>query len=299
MTMATVESTENRDLYYDRMLSSLGDKKRIFHHLKRNSAGESTVVDIGCGDGSLVQALNSVGFNAVGIDASVDSFSRAKSIGIDVYAAFADEVGEVFADTPVDNIVCSAVMHEVFSYGNRSTGYQIGRVQNIVDSLSSMYRALKTGGKLIIRDGISPDSVEQVEFRAPVELVSKFLKDSPFSVDNDDSSEMDRNVVISQGDKDGVFRASPSVFAELAFTATWGEASWEREVKEYYGVLTESEMRDLAVKAGFAPVYFEEYVQQGYIYGVKDAGIDIIEHSEHGNTAPFPKTNAVWVFEKK
>lgn len=313
MTMATIGSTDNKDVYFNRMLSSLGDKKRVFDYLKvsnTNGTDQNTaVVDVGCGDGSLVKALNSGGFSAVGVDASVDSVSRAVELGVDVLSGYADEIGGLFSDALVDNIVCSAVMHEVFSYGNKNTGYQVGRIQNVVDALDSMHQALKSGGRLIIRDGISP--VDQyswiddkypsglVEFRAPEALVKKFLTDSPFSIFNVAEEDVDRRVSIMKGNSEGAFMASPSSMLELAFTATWGENSWEREINEFYGIFTGEELTTLAETIGFELVHFENYVQPGYIDGVANAGIEIIERDMNGDKAPFPYTNAIWVFEKK
>lgn len=48
------------------------------------------------------------------------------------------------------------------------------------------------------------------------------------------------------------------------FTFTWGEESWEREVKEKFGILSDEEWKDILRLAGFFPIT-EMYNSEEYI----------------------------------
>lgn len=267
--------------YYDRMLSSLGDKKRILPYLNLNE--NSTVLDVGGGDGSLVASIKNaypvVTFN---LDAAESSVQRSKANGIPTAVGFADEIHHHY--NPLDNIIASSVVHEIFSYGNRNG--KIGRIENVKDFLSSAYDSLIDGGRLVIRDGVNPgyELLGKMEFsssNASAE-VEKFLTHSPFTQEG-----LDRKISIEEVET-GVFEGSLSSLMEFAFTYTWGEESFEREVNEFYGVFTLSDLAEMGESVGFKLIHAEKYVQQGYVDNLPEI-----------NFFPFfPDTNALWVFEK-
>jgi SAM-dependent methyltransferase len=66
------------------------------------------VLDVGCGDGTLIRALAAEGFAVAGVEISADLVSRARAGGLDVRQGVAERLP--FADASVDAIVCSVVM---------------------------------------------------------------------------------------------------------------------------------------------------------------------------------------------
>lgn len=294
-------SSANIDTYFARMLSSLGDKKRVFAHLPKppptgddestvstaSTAGTGIIVDVGCGDGSLVKALSAAGYNAVGIDASDQALARCAENGVIAYQGAAHTLDTVltsagFAAGEVDAFICSAVLHEVFSYGS------LAEVETLFAAMSTM---LAPGGRIIVRDGINAGEQRCVIEVDDVMMVQRFMDESPFSVRNADktASSGERTIDLEYlwGNR---FEGSKSSCAEFAFTYTWGMASWAREVQELYGVFTRTQLEALAAQYSLDAVFFEEYVQQGYLDALRDK-VEFID-------TDFPSTNAVWVFSK-
>jgi SAM-dependent methyltransferase len=66
------------------------------------------VLDVGCGDGTLLRALRLEGFAVAGVEISADLVARSRAGGIDVRQGVAEELP--FAAASVDAIVCSVVM---------------------------------------------------------------------------------------------------------------------------------------------------------------------------------------------
>lgn len=262
------------DVYYARMSHSLGDKKTVLPYVTG-----SRVLDVGCGSGDLMDALTSMGFDTYGLDASQESINRCTQKDR-VVLGYADEVVELFGEEFFDTIICSSVLHEVFSYGNRYDGR--GKLRSLSNTLKAMRRALKPGGRLVVRDGVAPtnnsDVLMWVDNAAEVD---KFLSASPFT-----KGCTDRHIALTQI-MSNVFEGSLSSAMEFAFTYTWGEQSFEREVQEYYGVFNLDNYARFVTRHGFVCEEKFEYLQPGYARHLE---------GKVSFTAPFPSSNALWIY---
>lgn len=307
LLVETPGTSANVDTYFDRMLSSLGDKKRILEHLppvnksstKNSARGDDEkvleqrrplVVDVGCGDGALTAAISAHGYQAVGIDSSESSLRRCAENGVIAYPGRAHELGTVLTDAgivagTVDAFVCSAVIHEVFSYGREGRS-SLGEVDQM---FAAMYTMLAPGGVIIVRDGIDAGDDHCVIAVDDVSTVERFLDESPFSVRTGASEGKKRSIELTHlwGN---LYEGTRSSCAEFAFTYTWGMTSWAREIHELYGVFSEAGMKTLAASHALSPVFFEEYVQPGYRAALAEK-VQFVDSA-------FPSTNAVWTFEK-
>lgn len=276
----------NIDTYFERMRASLGDKRRMFEHL----TGED-ILDIGCGSGELVYYLNSEGYSAHGVDPSIEAVTKSQNIGVDALEGFADEADVLFGGESMDTILCSSVLHEVFSYGNRNG--RKGKIDSLSDAFVSFYKTLRFGGRLIIRDGVMPEP-GTTSLTAPEQAVEQFLDASPFA--REAAADKDRSIalrhVMSLDSSPGmaVYEGSPSSVMEFAFTYTWGPESFEREVQEFYGVFTLDDYAYFAAEHGFRLVHSFAYTQPGYSKNLADK---VYFQGE------FPHSNALWVFEKQ
>ncbi|MEX0913562.1 MAG: methyltransferase domain-containing protein, partial [Demequina sp.] len=199
----TADATET---YYETMASSLGDKERILPHLV-----PGTIADVGSGGGVLANSLVSRGYHVVGIDPNPRPVD-----GVEVHPIYADQIGTVTPAEKFDNIIACAVLHEVFSYGNRHQ--QPGRLQNLEGTLREFRRSLKTGGRLIVRDGVKP-----AEPHASMTLhqwddadVQRFVDASPFTSPGTDVG------ITLERTAPGYWEGSGSSVMECAFTLTWG-----------------------------------------------------------------------------
>lgn len=275
---------QNQETYYKRMTAALGDKEKLLGFVKG-----SRVLDVGTGSGDLLHALLEAGYDAWGVDPSLESLDRV----VDperVKEGYADELVELFGEGTFDTVICSSVLHEVFSYGNRDGA--VGQLKSVDRVIEAVRRVLIPEGRLIIRDGVSPnfyypniDKEEKYEIwvdnPAAVEI---FLTTSPFTRPG-----LDRKIELERVSEHR-FRGTRSSLMEFAFTYTWGDESFAREVQEYYGLWNLIQYKAyVSWVGGFEPVSAFSYVQPGYEQHLRNKVIFY--------TPSFPATNAVWVFD--
>ena len=140
--------------YFERMASSLGDKARMLPFLTGR-----TVLDVGAGGGELAEAIAATGRGVIAFDMNPDAVARlrANPAVATVRYGRADEAPQLHGGL-VDTIVCSAVMHEVYSYGS-SIGQQ--RRPALDETMAGLISMLRPGGRLIIRDGVMPEQLDE------------------------------------------------------------------------------------------------------------------------------------------
>lgn len=272
------------ELYYQRMAGTVGDKSRILEYVVG-----SEILEIGFGGGELLDILHDKSLTVYGIDASEVSVDKVsdKSYADNIRVAYANEISQHWENESFDTIMLSSVLHEVFSYGNR---LERGKhsISSLSDTFSECFKALKPGGRIVIRDGVKAqnwdDKVQLVMLNNDIQGVYDYLDLQPFK----------ELVSLTQTDNDTFLGNMESVEA-FAYTYTWGKGSLERESQELFGVLTSEEYAYLLESHGFKMLYQTEYVQQGYI---KHLSPQLRFQDQEGNELPFPSTNAIWVAEK-
>jgi SAM-dependent methyltransferase len=94
------------------------------------------VLDLGCGDGQLTQRIAATGAAVVGLDASAEMASAARSRGIHVTVASAESMP--FADGSFDAVFSNAALHWV---------------RNHDAMLAEVRRVLKPGGRFVAEMG--------------------------------------------------------------------------------------------------------------------------------------------------
>ena len=271
--------------YFARMSSSLGDKSEIVQYL---SPGR--VLDVGAGGGDLSALMSSAGFRVTALDGSLDAVNRikAKAPEVEVVYSSTTNMREVLAGRIFENIVCSSVLHEVFSY---ASGNVAEKMSILEDALVSFYELLEPGGRLVIRDGVAPQgsngltlmhlSSEAVDF-----LLNHYVRLCPFVDFLGDFQYNGDNTVLC------TYRAA----MEFAYTFTWGVKSAQRECKELYGVTTRDKYISLLESHGFRVVNHYEYLQVGYYENLRDH-VNFMR-PDTGDSLGFPSSNMVIVAEK-
>lgn len=285
-------STQN-DSYFDRMAMSLKDKVKIFPFLLPGKA-----LDVGAGGGELTAALIELGFNAYALDGSKEAINHLREKKIPAYENFTHEVASIFPPETYENVVCSSILHEVFSYGDGSPNSAF-TVRSLENSLQQFHQVLKPSGKLIIRDGIAPtnrDEILTVRFKDEdgTRMAEKYLAMIPF---NKTSATPARHEVGFKVDKGlNSLKGDAHSIMEFLYTYTWGEGSYPRETQEVYGVFTLYEYVMFLEQHGFYVTHAEEYLQEGYPAHLKDK-VELFH--EDGSEAPYPMSNCLIIAEKR
>ena len=197
----------------------------------------------------------------------------------------------------VDNIVFSSILHEIYSY-TRIDGKKF-QIESVKRALKNAYDSLNPGGRIIIRDGVKTENVNNenyilTEYVEVEKAFRKFLKD--FKGDIDNSSRIHilkgcRNMLgyyLIQADDINLLR-------EFACTYTWGKDSYAIEIQEQFGYFTLKEYVEELKNIGFKIKVAEEYLEKGYPEHLKSK-LEFVDEDE--NPVKFPNTNLIIVATK-
>lgn len=276
------------ELYFTRMANSLGDKTSILEYI-----APGRVLDVGAGGGELAQAISEMGNEVYALDGSSPAISHIRSNFPDLEAveAFTHDLMDKFSPEFFDTIVCSSILHEVFSYGNEGEPSE----EALTQAINDFFTVLKPGGRLIIRDGVKPNNWEDtayIEFKDETgkEFLDVYKSLSPFYSETSGY----RKVHIEEKAKNS-FKCDVGSLMEFLYTYTWGVESAERETQELYGIYTEKEYTDLLESHGFFVSLSYQYLQPGYPKNLKDK-VSIYDYE--GRELPYPSSNMIIVAEK-
>lgn len=290
--------------YFERMDAALGDKLRVVDYLPHPLDLPPRIADMGAGSGQLGMAIaRLVDATVYGVDNHPDALARMSTAQFQppgftaVRGSFAD-LETLAGPLGLDAVVCSAVLHEVFSYAPANCD-----ASGFLDptelwaawtaAISQSAAALRPGGRLIIRDGVAPaDSDLPATIFAPddaaARLVARYQELSPFAA----------AVLEPAGAAPGnrQWFADRYAIAQALLTVTWGPDSLHREALELYALdtLSNYQERVLAAAPSLRAVHAEAYTQPGYLEALAPWSW---ADQRSGETWPL-LTNALWVFER-
>ncbi len=226
-----------------------------------------TVLDVGSGGGILLDELEQryPDKQIIGTDISanvievLDNKIREEN---HQYSVFEHNFVTQRLWTPVDTIIFSSIIHEIYSYTDyNGTKFNMESVKQALDNAK---HSLKQGGRIVIRDGIKTNShrVVTVRFKdSDVFLLAKnFLKDFKGLKElRNDIGEW-KNVSVNEN----TISADINLIREMLYTITWGPMSYPQEVQEQFGYLTFDEYIHLLEELGYTIYTAEEFIEPGY-----------------------------------
>lgn len=243
------------------------------------------IVDKGCGTGKLMVELSRLFPNSaiVGVDLSREFLRLCDENHYateDVSLVFGNVIDQNVPPSTASTVVYSSVMHEVHSY----TGYKTSEIDR---ALSNCFTELQPGGRVLIRDGVSPPPATwRLKFAdAKVnEIFEKFAREfchgrgakfERLAADEVRLSSHDANEFICKKDY---------------------LKNWHIEVHEEFGPLTLEGWRTALQKAGFTPVHLSEYANEWIVKNRYVGSVRVMD--ERGNELPWPATNMIVVGQK-
>lgn len=243
------------------------------------------IVDKGCGTGKLLVELSRL-------------FPESRLVGVDLSREFlrvcdentyaTDDVTLVFANIIERNVdpgsattvIYSSVMHEVHSYNSYD-------VKQIDRALANAYLELAPGGRVLIRDGISPAPAtwRLKLLTAPVrETFARFAKEFCHG----------RGAKFEQLSEDTV-RLSSHDANEFLCKKDYLK-NWHIEVHEEFGPLTLAGWGGALKNAGFEVVHLQEYANPWIVKNRYEGAVEVLDDS--GARLAWPPTNMVVVGQK-
>ncbi len=243
------------------------------------------VVDKGCGTGSLLVELARL-FPAsrfVGVDLSREFLRRCDE---NTYAAEdVDFVRGNVADANVGpgaatTVIFSSVMHEVHSY----SGY---RREEVARALRSAFGELAPGGRLLVRDGVSP---HPATWRLALHTAAAREAFERFAVEFKHGEGAPHERLAS-----GEVRLSSHLANEFLCKKDY-QQNWHIEVHEEFGPFTLPGWREALVAAGFLPLHLRELVNPWIATHRYEGQVGLSD--DDGRALNWPATNCVVVGQK-
>ncbi len=228
-------------VYAAGMEASAGDKARLLAFARLGF-----IADLGCGSGTVLELLRRAfpDSRLVAVDASTKMLSLCRErFGTGVELLRRDITKRLFPEASVDTIVLCSILHEVFTY----KGYNFDAVRR---TLRHCARALRPGGRILLRDGVKPAVQEAVYLsflrdgvRGKFERFAREFGSSPVAW-----REVDGRVQLAR--RDAMEFLSKYMY----------DKNWRFEVKEHFGVYTLDEWRSELRAAGFRVIHAESYL---------------------------------------
>lgn len=244
--------------YYKIMNTSVSLKSEIPEYV----VGER-ILDVGSGGGVMLDALEKkfgetktiIGteISPIALEYLTEKKRETKSHWTLDKHNFVDGVYPI----KVDTIIFSSILHEIYSYT-----FLHGRKFNLASvttALDNAFDSLNPGGRIIIRDGVkSPDyrEIKSVTVRSDegIEFFNRFINDfKGFPT-------LSRDVKIEQNK----ITAPLGLLQEFIFKYDWGPVSYDREIHEQFGYLTNSAYNEILESMGFTVTASRSYFEEGY-----------------------------------
>lgn len=291
--IAADETLEAR--YFERMAKSLNDKARLLEFLPPvTDSYAPRVLDVGAGGGELADTLSKFGYDVTALDTNRDALDRIteRFPDVDTLNALANHVTDF--NVTFDAIICSSILHEVYSYGDDV--HRMGHVSSLGRALTAFRAVLNPGGRLLVRDGVKPDDWNKFGFVEVLNndetAVTDYLRMCPFA--NGDAYGDNGFLLGLSRVGDRKFAGTLRSCMEWSYTYNWSRESYPREAKELYGVLTLDEYAAYVEEFGFTTIHKEAYLLDGYVKGLADK-VRLLDAD--GNERPWFNSNAIWVYE--
>ncbi len=244
------------------------------------------IVDKGCGTGKLLVELSRrfPKSSLVGVDLSREFLRRCDEntyAGGDVRLLLGEAAAQELEAGSASTVIFSSVMHEIYTY----SGYDLSQIDR---ALAAAAVELRVGGRVLIRDGISPEPASWRLRLCDAVTADEFAR---FAAEFKHRAGAPHQVL-----GDGWVRLSAHLANEFLCKKDY-QTNWHIEVHEEYGALTLGGWRTALERAGFAVLEARQYAND-WIVQHRYVGKVLLTDDE-GKTLDWPATNAVIVGEKR
>jgi SAM-dependent methyltransferase len=216
----------NEASYLATMNAARSDKARMLDFVV-----PGTIVEVGPGGGVVLELLAArfPESRVVGLDASKavveahEARARGRALGFSMVHGDAFELPSLFGAGELSTVVFCSVLHEIYSYVERGDPPARYRMETVLELVTAAFRALKPGGRIVVRDGVEPlDASCVLEFknstwREGFELFARSFEP--------------RRITFETLADGRVRTRAPDAY-EFLTTFTWGADAFPYEVRE-------------------------------------------------------------------
>jgi SAM-dependent methyltransferase/nicotinamide mononucleotide adenylyltransferase len=243
------------------------------------------IVDKGCGTGKLMVELSRLfpDSHLVGVDLSREFLRLCDEntyASQDVALVFGNVIDRNVSPGSATTVIYSSVMHEVHSY----TNYDVTKIDL---ALRNCFEELAPGGRVLIRDGVSPPPATwRLKLLTPQarEMFTRFAAEFCHGRGAKFERLTDDTVRLSSHDANEFLCKKDYL------------KNWHIEVHEEFGPLTLEGWREALQRAGFKPVELSQYVNRWIAKNRYEGAAQVFDDA--GQPLPWPATNMIVVGEK-
>ncbi len=280
------------ETYLSTMNQSIDYKKIILEYLTGDK-----IIDIGPGGGALMDLIevNAPDKQVIGIDIAqnvLDNLKRKKQLEgkkWEVMYGDALNLSQHMEKNSVDTIIFCSILHELFSYieyEGKKFNYD-----TLAAAFISAFDVLKTGGRIIIRDGIMTEEAEEqriIRFLSKdgMEFLKRYAEDFK-------GRDISYKVI---GHNEVILPVNDAM--EFLYTYTWGEKSYIHEVNEQFGYFTPLGFENFITKVlgdKAKIIVLKHFLQEGYTIALSQK---IEFYDINRNTVKLPDSTCLVVIEK-
>jgi SAM-dependent methyltransferase len=286
------------DRYFVRMNAARDDKERLLDWIR-----PGRIVELGPGGGVVLDLLADrfPDSEILGVDASatvvvaLERRRAAEGRRWRIRLGDAFDLPALFGPRTIDSVVLCSVLHEIYSYVEHGDPPRRFDLDAVRDLCRAAFATLVPGGRLVIRDGVAPPpGVRRIRLIAAdaARLFDRFV------------AEFEGRRIRATRLADGRVELSAPDAMEFLYTYTWGEASFDHEVREQYGVLAYDEYGVALVEWLGGPSHARlvelppdqrSYLQPGYVAHLAGR-IELTD--ERDRPVALPDSNCVIVVER-
>ena len=196
-------------------------------------------------------------------------------------------------EPPVDTVIFSSILHEIYSYTETENGYF--DIRSVEKALTNAAHSLRPGGRIVIRDGVRTPGNGRLELHFRTAEGMEFFR--RFSEDFHGMDDMPYEQRICR-----ISRETNTVVTdinygrEFLYTYTWGADSFAHECQECFGYYCTEDFVRLFASLGMKTVKAVSLLEPGYPEHLSP--LVELKDPETGLPCPFPDSNCIIVAEK-
>ncbi|MDP4182012.1 MAG: class I SAM-dependent methyltransferase [Bacillota bacterium] len=257
----------------------------------------SRIIDIGPGGGAMMDLIEESFPDkyVAGVDIAqnvIDALKKKKQIENrkwEVLYGDALNLSKYLKKDSIDTIMFCSILHELYSY-IEFKGKKFNH-ETLEAAFKSAFDVLAHGGRIIIRDGIMSEPIEEkriIRFLSQegMEFLERYARD--FKGRMIEYKKVGQNEVIMLIND----------AMEFLYTYTWGERSYVHEVNEQFGYFTPSGFKKFiktVLGEGAKIVEFKHFLQDGYTVALSQK-VELFDEAR--NPVRLPDSTCLVVIEK-
>ena len=292
--LAGAASKRDYHLYARSMDETIRKKFELFASWLPSSAQEAplTLVDVGTGPGTLAYqiACHYTVCNVYGVDLSETMIQKAKSAFQRPNLTYLRVNAADLELRDVDAMIYSSIFHEIFSFSGDS-------LDSVQEALKTATQSLKVGGRLIIRDFLSPkDDTKKVVFYAQKDFTSPQMSFPQFVRDFNKIHDHKIEYRVHSEDATSIGYET-SLNHALEYLYRYKDSHWEAELSEKYFFWTEEDIQRLMKEAGLKIIHFAHLPNTERVEELRSQRV-ILTDAATRCEIPFPMDKVLIVAEK-